>query len=53
MSSLSHWKEHEALLRSREDTEKQLEEQKKSVEVQKKRYAEMEARVLLLSLLSF
>jgi peptidoglycan hydrolase CwlO-like protein len=34
--------DHEALLRAREDTERQLEEQKKTVETQKKRYADME-----------
>ena len=34
--------DHEALLRSRQDLEKQLEEQKKTVETQKKRYSDME-----------
>ena len=38
------WQEHEALVRGREDMEKQLEEQTKTVETQKKRYAEMEVQ---------
>ena len=37
--------DHEVLLHSRQDVEKQLEEQKMTLETQKKRYADMEVRV--------
>ena len=44
LPTLFLWQDHEAMLRAREDVERQLEEQKLALEQQQKRYEEMRER---------